>query len=389
MTYFDWNATAPLLKGARKAWQEASETAWVNPSTPYRAGVRARLVLDECRQQMSELLGVHPERVIFTSGATEANNGMIREAARRRQAGEPIWISAVEHPSVRDAAVEYWGADCVHTVPVDEGGRVHLDWMVDRLKGQRPALVSVMAVNNETGVIQPWQEVLQLCQSAGIPFHCDAVQMMGKLGLRGEPLGNCAGLSMSAHKFGGPKGVGCLVLGPEWRGLHVQSGGGQEFDSRAGTENIAGAVAMSVALMHRMENPPDEAKLSARDQFEDKLNETFEGQLVIHGSSHPRVWNTSSVRLPQHRASRWILRLDKKGFQVSSGSACSTGKEGPSPVLAAMGCDAEVAARTLRISSGWETTPEDWDSLLEAIKEIQTDLDEPEAPQGPGKVIEI
>jgi cysteine desulfurase len=198
---------------------------------------------------------------------------------------------------------------------------------------------------------------------------------MGKLELANQPWGGCAGITFSGHKFGGPKGTGCLILGPEWRGLKVQAGGAQELDSRAGTENVAGVAAMVAALEHRVSHPAS--------------NDALHGEIKIHGKEAERVWNTCSLSLPDHRSSRWIAHLDKLGFQVSSGSACSTGKEGPSAVLAAMGVDPEMGHRTLRISSGWETTPEDWDHLYEAICATREKLDQSGGSAGPGKVIEI
>jgi cysteine desulfurase len=314
---------------------------------------------------------------------------MIRESALSRKASDVIWVSAIEHPSVLQAARTYWGQGSVELIPVLASGTIDLDWMNNRIRTSKPALVSAMAVNNETGVIQPWQEILKLCQANGVPFHCDAVQWMGKVEPSGEPWGGCAGVTISAHKFGGPKGTGCLVLGDERRGLKVQAGGAQEFDSRAGTENIAGVVAMMAAFRERWDHPPDAEHLEARDRFEKALTRHWPGQVVIHGAAGPRVWNTCSVSLPRHRAERWILRLDKKGYQVSSGSACSTGKEGPSPVLAAMNVDSEIASRAIRISSGWETEPGNWESLLEALIEVGGDMDESGPPSGPGKVIEI
>jgi cysteine desulfurase len=387
MVYFDWNATAPLLPQAREAWLEASESAWANPSTGYRAGVQARLALDEARARVGDVFGCAAEQVIFTSGATESNNGMLREAARKARPDGRIWISAVEHPSVTATAETYWGSDRVVRIPVSPEGVVDLDWVQDHLSRDRPELVSVMAANNETGVLQPWQIVRNLCREAGVAYHCDAAQWAGKCGR--SYWSGCAGVTLSGHKFGGPRGVGCLILDDHWKGLTVQAGGAQEMDMRSGTENVPAILGMVAALMERDRNGASDAVRQARDAFEKRLKDLWGDAVVIHGSGVPRLWNTCSVALPEFASSRWISRLDRLGFAVSSGSACSTGKAGPSPVLAAMGVEAECMRRTLRISGGWETPPDNWNDLLEALIQVREQLSREDSGSGPGKVIEI
>ncbi|HSH09676.1 MAG TPA: cysteine desulfurase family protein [Oceanipulchritudo sp.] len=389
MLYFDWNATAPLLPAAREAWIEADEKFWANPSTPYRMGVQARLALDEARETVASLMGVEPGQVIFTSGATEGNNGLVREAARRAGPEAAIWISAVEHPSIREAAKAFWGTGRVVQIPVTQAGVVDLDWIRDRIKGMCPAVVCVMAVNNETGVIQPVGEIARLCREAGVAYFCDAVQWMGK---QPDAAGICQGSAAvvaSGHKFGGPKGTGFVILGPEWQGLKFQFGGSQELDSRAGTENLPGILAMVAALKARCELKLTTIQREARDRFEDQLLAMWPGEVVIHGRGTPRNWNTLLVSLPRHKSGRWISRLDRLGFQVSSGSACSAGKAGPSLTLHAMGVDPDTASRTVRISSGWETPAEAWAQLLESIRQALEDLDAAGPADGPGQVITI
>lgn len=387
MPYFDWNATTPLLPQAREAWLEASGNTWANPSTAYRAGARARLALDEARARVGEIMGCPPEQVVFTSGATESNNGMLREAARKAGPDGRIWISSVEHPSVTATAEAYWAAERVVRIPVSAQGVVDIDWIEDHLSRDRPELVSVMAANNETGVLQPWQIVRNLCREAGVAFHCDAAQWVGKCGR--SYWNGCAGVTLSGHKFGGPRGVGCLILDDQWKGLTVQAGGAQEMDMRSGTENLPAILGMVAALVERDREGVDEGVRSARNEFEKALREKWGDEVVIHGSAVPRLWNTCSVALPDYSSSRWISRLDRLGFAVSSGSACSTGKAGPSPVLGAMGVDPECMRRTLRISGGWKTPPADWEALLAALLEVRELLSREDASSGPGQVIEL
>jgi cysteine desulfurase len=386
MPYFDWNATAPLHPDARAAWLEASDAAWANPSAAYREGRQARLALDGAREELAGLLGVEPGQVIFTSGATEANNAFIRGLAKASP-GKEIWVSSIEHPSVREAAMLYGATGRVRQIPVSAAGIIDLDWIREQLGGTAPCMVSVMAANNETGVIQPWEALRDLCAEAGVPCHCDAVQWVGKLP---SPVGTgYAGVTFSGHKFGGPKGIGCLILGTEWSGLKLQVGGAQEMNSRAGTENIPSILAMVAALKARVTTDFSAARFSARDRFEAALRQQWEGEIIIHGAGADRLWNACFVSLPEFRAERWIARLDGLGFQISAGSACATGKTGTSPVLAAMGIEEATARRTVRISSGWETSSADWEALLAALTEARELLSSDPESSGPGNVIEI
>ncbi len=388
MAYFDWNATTPLLSKAREAWLNASDARWGNPSTPYRLGAQAKLLLEVSRESVAGLMGVEPTQVVFTSGATESNNGFLREAARKFPQGE-IWISAIEHPSVREATHRFWGEERARQMPVLPDGLLDLDWMVARLEKDRPAMISLMAANNETGVLQPFRQVAELCRSRGIEFHCDAVQWPGKDPEPFSGWGTLSGVTLSAHKFGGPKGTGCMILGPDWQGTQWQVGGSQELGSRAGTEDLAGIDAMAVALEDRMGRSEATGQAGARDRFESELTRIWP-EVVIHGRKAPRIGNTSSVSLPVFNALRWISRLDRHGFQVSTGAACSAGKKGSSVVLRAMGVDEATARRTIRISAGWETTESDWQELLAALVEVRAELEESGTPgEGPGKVINI
>lgn len=389
MAYFDWNATTPVLAEAREAWLHASEQLWGNPSSAYRLGAAAKLELDKARKTVAGILDVDPSQVIFSSGATESINGFFRAAAKRTPESGQVWISAVEHAAVQKAALEYWGEDRVRSIPVNKSGVIDIAWLKAEIALNPPSLVALMAVNNETGAIQPWQDALEVCEAARIPFFCDAVQVIGKIKSTESVFGRCGGVSISGHKFGAPKGIGLLILGKDWSGTRIQVGGSQEQDSRAGTENVPGALALAVAMEKRTSAALSTDQLAARDRFEQNLLRLWSEKVQIHASEVTRSWNTCSVSLPKFKAARWIARLDKRGFQVSAGSACAAGKAKTSPVLAAMGVDEETAARTVRISSGWETSPEDWENLFAAIEAVYSDLDSEKPTGGPGQVIKI
>jgi len=246
----------------------------------------------------------------------------------------------------------------------------------ERLRRGDVGAVVLMAANNETGVIQPWQQVLELCREAGVPFACDASQWVGKLPASG--LGSCDFVSACAHKFGGPVGVGFLKVPESFQPLLW--GGPQEEGRRAGTENVAGILAMVAALEERQRLFQADldaltSRQSIRDRWMEQLEAAIPGAEVL-GRGVPRLWNTVSVLMPPAAdcRRRWVVRLDRLGFAVSTGSACSSGKEVPSPVLASMGYPAQASDRMVRVSAGWETTPEAWDDLLKAFLQVATEF---------------
>ena len=242
--YFDHNATHPLSRAAREAWLEATERYVGNPSSPHRLGARAEAALAQAREKLAAWLGCEPLDIVWTSGATEANNAAVHSAAA--SGADEIWISAIEHPCAIAATQRHFGLKH-RLIPVTPNGVVDLEWLAKALKVSVPGLVAVMAANNETGVLQPWREVLALCREHGVPFFCDAAQWVGKLPASG--LGECDLVSGCAHKFGGPQGVGFLKVPAKFRPLIV--GGPQEEGRRAGTENVAGVLAMVAALEER------------------------------------------------------------------------------------------------------------------------------------------
>jgi cysteine desulfurase len=372
MTYFDHNATAPLHHAARQAWLEAVEEYIANPSSPHRLGSRADAALDDARSRLAQMMGCPPHDIVWTSGATEANNQVLHHFACTLAPDATICLSAIEHPSVTETAEHYFGAR-VRPIPVGHDGVVDLDWMAEELARRRPGLVAVMAANNVTGVIQPWAQIAQLCRRWEVPYFCDAVQWLGRESASG--LGACDFVSGCAHKVGGPRGVGFLKC-PSPAGFKpLLFGGPQEEGRRAGTENVAGVLALVAALENRHGLLCEQ---EVRRQMRDRFIERLVGELPaveIVGASQRRLWNTVAAMLPEVDCrQRWVVKLDKMGVAVSTGSACSSGKEEPSPVLLAMGYAPGEAGRVLRFSSGWETSEEDWNKLLNAIKQAAGEL---------------
>lgn len=369
MLYFDHNATSPLHPAARLAWLDATERFIGNPSSLHRVGARADAVLSEAREKLARILGCDALDLVFTSGATESANTVLHHAARTLAPDAEVWLSAIEHPCVTAAASHYLPKRH-RLIPVTREGLVDLNWLTKRLKRTRPGLLAVMAVNNETGVIQPTREILTLCRAHGVPFFCDAVQAIGKLPATGW--GDCDWVSGSAHKFGGPRGVGFLKCPAKGRVEPLLRGGAQEEGRRAGTENVAGVLAMIAALEVRTQ--AGVPKPALRDHFEQQLLKTLPGSAIVAAPS-PRVWNTTLALMPEADCrTRWVVKLDKLGVAVSTGSACASGKEEPSPVLTAMGYSATDAARVLRFSAGWESTVADWEKLLAALEQAHREM---------------
>jgi len=374
MLYFDHNATSPILPQARAAWIEATEKFIGNPSSPHRLGQRADAALQSAREQLASFLGCDALDIVWTSGATESANLILYHFARALASDAEVWVSAVEHPCVL-AAAEFHFPKRVRRIPVTRAGVVDLDWLRDALKKEQPGLVALMAANNETGALQPWRETLALCRDRQVPFFCDAAQWIGKLPARG--LGACDFVSGCAHKFGGPQGVGFLKCPGQGRVHPLLLGGKQEDGRRAGTENVAGVLAMMKALEVReaaMAGGGHEQHLAWRAAFEKVLLQRLSGAEIVAAGTD-RLWNTVSAFMPEADCrQRWVVKLDKLGFAVSTGSACASGREEPSHVLAAMGRTPGEASRALRFSSGWETAEADWRSLLDALGKVHAGI---------------
>lgn len=376
MIYFDHNATAPVIREAREAWLHATETFSGNASSPHQTGVRASGALRDAREKLAHFLGCHANDIVWTSGATEANNTVIHHFAHKLGAHGEVWVSAIEHPCIAESSKHYFGKRA-KIIPVTHDGVIDLDWLTIELADTRPGLIAVMAANNETGVIQPWREILSICQSYEVPFFTDAVQWLGKMPAKG--LGECDFVTGAAHKFGGPRGIGFLKIPHRTHITPLLVGGKQERGIRAGTENIATILSMLAALEIRekqIANGEHETRALWREKFERILLEHLHGVTIV-GANSPRLWNTVSALMPEGGQLRWLTKLDKVGYAVSTGSACTTGKEEPSHVLSAMGIKAADAHRVLRFSSGWETTQADWDELTKALTKVNDEVHHP------------
>ena len=351
-SYLDWNATAPLRPQAAAAMSEALRR-WGNPSSVHRRGRAARHIVERAREPVAALLGdVDPSAVIFVSGGTEANHLALIGAGRER-----VLVSAVEHDSVRHAV------PTAEIIPVGPEGIVDLD-ALDRLLGAdlRPALVSVMYANNETGVIQPVAEIAAIARRNGALFHCDAVQAAGKLALEAGAIGADL-VTLSAHKIGGPTGIGALVVTGGTELAPLLRGGGQEHRRRAGTENLPGIAGFAAAAAAEIADYERVAAL--RDGLEAEIAMTARDAVVL-GAAANRLPNTSAIAMPGVAAETQVVALDLDGVMVSAGAACSSGKVGPSHVLAAMGVAPEIAASTIRVSLGWSSSEAEIDHFLRA-----------------------
>ncbi len=378
--YFDWNATTPLREVARAAWLNASSNHWQNPSSLYHAAGMTAQRLDAARERLADLLGCEAERIVFTAGATEANNMLQAGLARRGvNKNRRALISSIEHPSVREPTLKSWGAFLHKELPVDADGVVVIDELRQAIAFGDVGIVSVISASNESGVLQPWQEIAALCRRCGVPFHTDATQWIGKLPSQG--LGACDYVTGSGHKFGGPKGTGFLVLSDPDEKLCLLHGGPQENGQRAGTENYPGIEAMVCALEEACAQAPTAAAVQARlrDEFESTMKSIFPALKIISEGA-ARLWNTSLMALPAHSNLKWLTRLSRRGFSISTGSACSSGREGSSVIVSALGASPEELRRVVRISAGWDTSAEEWAALAAAFAETYTELESGKMP---------
>jgi cysteine desulfurase len=361
-TYLDWNATAPLRREARAAMVAALDVVG-NPSSPHAEGRRTRAIVEDAREQVAALVGAKPAEVVFTSGGTEGNNAVLAAG------WDAILVAPVEHDSVL-APARNSGSQLIE-MPVDSDGVVRRDGLLaamPQVSGRR-ALLTLQMANNETGVLQPVADLARVAREHGLAVHSDAVQAGGRLALDVAELG-VDYLTLSAHKLGGPKGVGALIIRGEASLPPLVSGGGQERRRRAGTENVAAIAGFGAAAeAARRDLARMQGVQGLREQLEAQVR-TITPHAVIVAESASRLPNTTILALPGASAETLVIALDLAGIAVSAGAACSSGKVGASHVLAAMGVAPQLARGAIRISLGHGSTERDVASFLGAWSHI-------------------
>jgi cysteine desulfurase len=354
LSYLDHNATTPVRPEVIAAVAEALALGG-NPSSVHASGRAARRAVEAARREVAALVGADDDEIVFVSGGSEANHLALNGTDRAR-----VIVSAIEHDSVLRARPD------AEIALVDRAGIVDIEALAALLAADaRPALVSVMAANNETGILQPLEAIAEIAHAHGALLHCDAVQAAGKLPFGRARLGADL-LSLSAHKLGGPQGVGALVVARQVAVRAVHAGGGQESGRRAGTENVPGIVGFGRAARLAAGELAAYAGLAAlRDDAQRALIGLAPASRVF-GTESRRLPNTLCLTMPGVAAATQVMALDLAGVMVSAGSACSSGKVRPSHVLAAMGASADDAASAIRVSLGRDTTEADIAHLVEA-----------------------
>ena len=343
--YLDYNATALMRPEVVKALNNIHNQS-LNASSIHSYGREGRRIVEDSRNKISRIVNCPPAQIIFNSGATEGNNTVLNHFKNDR-----ILTSKIEHPSVLDAISN------TEQIPIKHEGIIDLDALETCLKDKPTALVSVMMVNNETGVIQPMKEIVKLAKDHGSLVHCDAVQALGRIPIDMKKLG-IDFLTLSAHKVAGPQGVGALALGLCGITPTLLRGGGQEKSARAGTENIAGIAGFGIATEIAETNRESLTKKlkTLQNKLEDWMKKN---EITIHGQNAARVANTTFFSVPGLRAETALMAMDIEGVAISNGSACSSGTVKASHVLKAMGASEDEAESALRISTGWATKAED------------------------------
>ncbi len=355
--YLDYNASGLVRPEVREAMAEALADGG-NPNAVHAAGRRARARVENARAKVADLVGADPTAIVFSSGGTESNAQAMASALA---AGcERVIVSATEHPCVAEAAA-LSGAP-VEVLPVDGQGVVDLAWLGEVLQRPGRAVVAIHHANNESGVIQPIAEAAQLVRAADGWLHVDAIQSAGKIPVDMRVL-DADSLTLSAHKLGGPQGVGCLVLKAGREAVKILHGAGQERGLRAGTENTPGIVGFGVAADCAARDLPEATAHAAwRDAAEAKVKAA--GATII-GEGAPRLPNTLFMAVEGWDSPQQLITLDLAGVMISAGSACSSGKTKPSKTVLAMGLE-PLATGAVRISGGWGTTEADWVRFAEA-----------------------
>jgi cysteine desulfurase len=374
LVYLDNAATTPVRPEVLEAMLPyLGPLAFGNPSSAHRFGRAARAGLEEAKRSVAEGLGVEPGQVIFTSGGTEADNlAVIGAALAARDRGAPfrVAVSASEHKAVLAAAhaVEHLGGEAI-VLPVGTSGVVEED-AVDEALARGVAVVSVMWVNNEVGTVQPIARLGERCHEAGVAFHCDAVQALGKIPVSLQDV-TCTLLTISGHKIGAPKGIGALIVRDRHAVEAIIHGGGQQFGIRPGTENVPGIIGLGKAVeLAAQEQAALGRRLRVlRDDLERRLLAAVP-DAVIHGLQAERAPHVVNVSIPGTDSEALLMHFDLAGIACSSGSACSTGAVEPSHVLTAMGVPRELGVAALRFSFGRDSTAEDVEGVAAVLPKI-------------------
>ena len=388
--YLDYNASAPLLEPVKAAMIEAFDV-FGNGSSVHSQGRKVHGRIETAREQVAKMVGARGQDVIFTSGGTEANNLALTPSLfpKDLQSQARLYVSAIEHPSILNGM--RFEKDQITVIPVTREGVVDVEWLRNELlnsedvpeephknephkKQIKPILVSVMAANNETGIIQPIAEIADIVHEAGGLLHSDCVQVLGKMPLL-LPMTNADLISVSAHKIGGPQGVGALILRDAsvvLREPHV-AGGGQELKRRGGTENMAGIVGFGVAceVVNETQAAEQGRIKDLRDQLEVGLLD-ISPDAVVFGKDVPRLGNVCCFAVPGFSAETQVIQLDLMNISLSSGSACSSGKVDHSHVLKAMAVKETISHAALRVSLGPQSSLDDVNGFLKAWESIYT-----------------
>lgn len=352
LTYLDYNATSPMRPEVISCWQAAAATIG-NPSSVHTFGRDAKQLIETARLQLAKLINCQTHEIIFTGSGTEANNQILRRAGFAN-----VFASSIEHDSIRLAR------DDLTLIPVQTNGIIDLGALEQQLKSSvgPKTLVTVMFANNETGIIQPIADVVKLAKQYGAAVHCDAVQAIGKIPVDFTALG-VDSMSISAHKFGGPQGVGALIVKADIALKPLIIGGGQERNLRAGTHNVASIAALGKAaeLAHNTIASEYTRLINLQQHLESAL---LTAQII--GKDVERLPNTTNIIMPGAQSSTQVMALDLAGVAVSAGAACSSGKVKASHVLTAMGIDKDLCNNSIRLSTGWQTTKDDIDHFISA-----------------------
>ena len=383
--YLDHNSTAPMLPEVANKMTECFAAGFVNPASQHRPGQLARKHLEDARRKIANYLGaktsgMDTDQLIFTSGGTECNNlailGLVNtpdsDPGNKPSLFTPqhILISSIEHPSVIGAAEQLVRlGHSVDKIPVDSNGVCRVD-RLDSMINDNTKLISLMLANNETGVVQPVNEVAQLCRDRDILFHTDAVQAVGKVPVHFRELSVDA-LSFTGHKFGGPRGIGGLILRHGLTPAPLQFGGFQQMALRPGTEDVALVAGMETALeiFHKNEIDYYSDVLVLRNHLEKTLLSRFPG-LVINGANATRLPHVSNLSFPEVDRQSFLMAADMKGLAISTGSACASGSSELSPVLLAMGLEKSIIENSVRISLGVSNTRDEIENTIEIISQI-------------------